>query len=656
MPRQSLTHAATTWQRELERFSSPMLLQLLESRQLMAGGPYLAAPPVYQGLPVNRPSHYDHQPSVMYDATEYDRPNFVDANHNGIPDRLYKMAWLGQYNTADPDAAPTDLKVGDRIYMSFSEDQQTWSVPQIVLNPSGGTNEPITADDHLMGAPSMLRIGSRYYMFYEAFSMCVAPINRFYSSTRGDNWVTNQIDLPANAGEPYAFERNLGYAPLYRKANTVPIYSCEVIYHLPGGDKMNRYLSRTRPVEGEHDGGTWSVRNNDEPVMWLYASDGSGRKAIGTWWDGAHWNTYATDNQLGDGVPGATPVEFLGYAAESLDGPDMTGCNQNRVMMATSPDGVAWTRFEGPARGGAVIVPQNEHTTSFNPSTYGLNEAYGSGYPTALLRDGYLELYFVDLDTLGIETGRRVRFPQDHIEQSAAWILARQEGNPSLTQVADGVSGDIKWSPLHHRYFASFVLTHTPGIGDTDPNFRQSATVIWSDADPDPNSPLSFPQDNQVVVPNDGRVAVWGGITGDVSGHTLDRPVGDSRTDFDFYFESYIAGGNPKYHTDIARTSFRLLTGDVGVLAGDANRDAMVDTKDFNTLAFNFSKPNMTFADGDFDTDSKVDSTDFNLFAGNYGKKQHSAAPVAASILSAAGPVFAAPAQSGISKDKDTIL
>jgi subtilisin family serine protease len=55
------------------------------------------------------------------------------------------------------------------------------------------------------------------------------------------------------------------------------------------------------------------------------------------------------------------------------------------------------------------------------------------------------------------------------------------------------------------------------------------------------------------------------------------------------------------------------------VLSGDTNRDRVVDTVDFNTLAANFGAGG-SFSAGDFNYDSVVDTTDFNLLAANFNK------------------------------------
>src|SRR5262249_31632635 len=166
---------------------------------------------------------------------------------------------------------------------------------------------------------------------------------------------------------------------------------------------------------------------------------------------------------------------------------------------------------------------------------------------------------FTDEDsTPGIDL-RRIRIPVGRIEDADAWTAARAPGDPSLTQPAP-YGSDIKWSPLQQRYFVSYLKTLTPQIQDpSDPAFRQPATTLCSDPTPAPAQPPPFPSGNEVVLPDGGRVAIWGGLLGDGLGHTLDHPDGsDPHTDLDLYFESYHRGfrnGAVTFDTDIAHAS-----------------------------------------------------------------------------------------------------
>lgn len=532
-------------------------LEPLEQRDLMSSAPLVVSGGEFAGMAISRggdsDGRYDLQPAVLYDPSDT-----LDANRNGIPDRLYKMWWLGRYQPGDPNPAPSNLLADDRIYIASSEDGVNWNGIQPVLKGSGGIRGEFSADDHLLGSPAVLKVGGKYYLFYEAYSTAATPLNRFYSFTRGDNWITNDKDLPTNPAEGYAFERNLGFAPWLVKAGTHPIYSGEVVY---SGGKHNRYLSSQPPFVGQRDGFQWSARAGGQPVFWLYDSYAPGRKAIYSFFDLTHSNTYATDNPLGD-TPNSVLVETLGYAAESLDGPDMIGSDQNRIVMATSTDGVNWTRFQGPMRGGAIIVPQNERTSHYNPGTWTIERGYGSGFPSVLERDGYLELYFTDAVTTPGQDLRRVRLPLSQIENPEAWRQARAPGAPGLNEFA-GSGGDLKWSPTLQRYFATYIRAETSNIPIDDPNYRQTAMVLWSDVNPDPNHAPTFPAGNGVdLAKGAGRQGAWGGLAADGLGHVLNQ-AGDR---LDVYFEAFRAGrqdyddrGPPVWDSDLAHAWVRFV-------------------------------------------------------------------------------------------------
>ena len=71
-------------------------------------------------------------------------------------------------------------------------------------------------------------------------------------------------------------------------------------------------------------------------------------------------------------------------------------------------------------------------------------------------------------------------------------------------------------------------------------------------------------------------------------------------------------------------------TWDFYSLAGDANRDRMVDTFDFNILAGNFGSGDK-FSLADFNYDNTVDSQDFTILVGKFGKRLPVASALAAS-------------------------
>jgi hypothetical protein len=603
------------------RRDTRLACESLERRELLTTvveTPFATLTADYLGGSVDRSDPFtgDAQPTILYDPQDT-----TDANGNGVPDRLFKMWWLGSYDGRSADLAPSHLHARDRIYFSSSEDGATWTQPRVVLKGTAGTlaSQGIEGDNHLVGSPAVLKLNGRYYMFYEAYANWATVVNRFYSAARNDNWITNggpqgwlsngYAGTP-QAGQPladwdgsYAFERPLGFAPSLPKAGTHAVYAGEVTY---SGGKINRYLTRDVPREGQFAGFAWRSLHDEvvsdasgtrfvpRPVLWLYDSPGPGRKALHSFWIPGGQNTFVTDNLHGDGVPGAVFVETLGYVAESLDGPDMIGSLQNRVMMATSTDGLNWTRFVGPARGGAVIAPQNElasaqgydlaaarrgghahANTLVDPAgadvpanwtneRWDIHRSYGAGYPSALERDGFLELYFTDaaeayspqLRGSPVDL-RRIRMPISQIENSQAWRDARAPGTPSLTQFA-GAGSDIKWSPYYQRYFVSYIHSATPGLDPTHPEFRQSPTLLWSDYQPDPNLPPVFPAENRMgyLETNfaDGAPRVWGnwgGIMGDGLGHTIDVGGATPHSALHVYYSAHPALTNSPHQADL---------------------------------------------------------------------------------------------------------
>jgi hypothetical protein len=509
-------------------------------------GPFDSMDVTYLGTSISRHNAYDLQPSVMYEPTD--------------PSRLYKMWWLGQYLQADGPA--------DRIYYSDSTDGDNWSTPLVVLQGQFGNGGYDATDDHLVGSPSVIRVElngrEKYYMFYESYGTWSTVINRLFSFARGDNWITN--GLANNAGmladweASYAFERHLGFAPVFAKSGAHPVYSCEVTYAANG--KTNRYLTKSSCRQGSDVNGNWRSLNGGNPIFWLYDNGGTGRKPLHTCWDGAHWNTFATDDAGCEGIQGATVVEELGYAASSLNSPDMVGSLQNRVALAASDDGIHWTRLRGAARGGAFIAPSNEMTNVYPHSCgdvnlnekWDIHRSYGSGYPGALVRDGYLELYFSDdsLEDIGVCTkppaGWRIRIPVQDIENPSAYI--------SADRVQVNYGSDIKWSPLFERYFSYTVKCKDPTVNPADPSFQQSAMLAWSA--PNVDVPTEFYTFNDLFPTNwnnstTGRWGEWGAIAGDALGNTLDFPQGDNVVDtpytaFHLFYSAIQSGLGLNYH------------------------------------------------------------------------------------------------------------
>ena len=476
---------------------------------------------------------YDLQPSVMYDAEDAARP--------------FKMWWHGQNPGANP---------GDAIYFAHSLDGQNWSAPTLVLTPQLGTGGDEWADDHLLGAMSTIKIGNTYYMFYEAYASWVTPINRFFNFSAGDTWTTH--GTPQNDGvidvTKDRWERALGVAWRYPKSYSAtdvshPIYAGEVIH---SDDKRDRFLSRT-PVITHTDvfGSQFSPMYNGDPVFHLFDSDGGdrGRKQIYEFFDPVNRNTFVTDDPNGDGIPQALLNESLGYAASNLDTIDMKYAMQNQVMMATSTDGVHFTRFRGAGHGGSVASPTNAYNNLFDFSATSQNgrprhafqdavfhwdiyRGYGSGFPAALVRDGNLELFFTD-DSLEpppvpIVPQRVFQIPVDQIENPQAYLDA------GPTRAGTYYGQDVKWSPLFRRYFYTNFKPDP-----ANPN-KWSPEVQWSNHFG--FDLFGFSERLPTFFGAEARGGGQGGLAGTPLGHTLDFP--DAPTPFSA-FHLYYAASHP---------------------------------------------------------------------------------------------------------------
>jgi hypothetical protein len=69
---------------------------------------------------------------------------------------------------------------------------------------------------------------------------------------------------------------------------------------------------------------------------------------------------------------------------------------------------------------------------------------------------------------------------------------------------------------------------------------------------------------------------------------------------------------------------------------GDADFSGKTDLLDFNVLAANFGKSNMTWRQGDFNYDGAINLSDFNLLAASFGQSAPTTAAPFAQFLSAA--------------------
>ena len=520
--------------RKNRRRFSPQF-ESLESKQLMTtvltpynGGefPFEHATADHMGTSIERANLYDLQPSIMYDESAPSSQRF-------------KMWWLGQ----DSALPPTP---NDRIYYAYSADGDNWSTPQIVLAPQHGASGVNWADDHLLGSPSVLKVDNLYYMYYETYAMAATPIQSFYSFTIGDSWATNGSPalVPADG---YNHFGALGIAPLYEKAGTRPIYAGQATY---AGGKRDRYWSLD-PVTTKTENGHLFQPLSNTPILYLYDSPAAGRKPIYQFFDLTHSNSFVTDSPTGNGIPNIAPAPgLIGYAAEDIDSPDMIGNHQNRIMMATSMDGINWNRIRGNARDGAIVEPRNPLVTQFDISTglspsgsYDLEYRYGSGYPVAIVRDDRLELYFSDdSEAVGLENWK-IDIDVNQIANPNAYSNADHPTAGNREWAFPGT--DMAWSPFFDRYFAtSFRL---------EPVHKNTPTLVWSNVTHstddahdsiwpwDPTLAFGHQFAEPIPTSNDGsaRLGSRGGLIRNHLGHTLDFPDhANPHTAFHIYYES----------------------------------------------------------------------------------------------------------------------
>lgn len=530
---------------------------------------------------------YDLQPTALYDPD------------SAAP---FKLWWLGQYRPGDVDLPPANLDADDRVYYAESADGESWTNIRVVLKGQAGTGGYDAANDHLLGSPSVLKINGTYYMFYEAYGTWATVVNRFCNAARDDMWTTNgapygvfdkggielgpdspTYDCDGGVSIPdwdprYSHESSLGFAPFLRKTGTHPIYSGEVTYR--GSGKINRFLTARGPARDEctpaekwrplHVGPAPALE--PIPVFWLYDDVAEDRVPCYACFDAQFSNSFVSLDpgceghgvpDVGAGMPGRD--HLLGFLATDLNGPDMYGSLQNRICLATSSDGINWTRVRGPARGGAMLAAYDESAREYphdcgGIETWDIHRSYGAGYPSALVRDGMLELYYGDDTEIPIgecirpPLGWRVTLPVSDILSNAAWTAAADR-----RQRSDTHSRDVKWSPLFRRYFIEGILAQPGNPGDCDSAFRQSAMLYWSEFDPNPATGPTWDETRrfQSLLPTQGegeqtRYASWGAILSDGLGHTLDYPNAQPPyTAFHLYYAGIQAGACGNGATDL---------------------------------------------------------------------------------------------------------
>ncbi|MDM8542052.1 hypothetical protein QUF90_13275 [Desulfococcaceae bacterium HSG9] len=379
-------------------------------------------------------------------------------------------------------------------------------------------------------------------MFYSGIANSARVINRYsgYSSGYIDTWTTSDYMVPSDWHTRYrnGYKKTLGFAPGAEKSGTHPIYSGQINHPLPNGSrKANRFLSKV-PIDYwnflPHDG--LISLNWNAPVFWLYDNPGPGRKELYQCFDD-NMDTFVTDR--GDCEGHGAQVGFprqnpLGYIDSQPNTGGMEGSLQYKILMATSDDGIHWTRFAGADSGGSIITPQYQDTNYFNINSNCCKSQDGKVrtmltdggalWPSATVRDGHLELYFHDNSMNSWANCRkpasrwRIRIPTTDIENAGAYLNAERQ------KLESGYGNDIAWSPMYNRYFIYSTKSDSQhSLGH--PDYKSTPMLAWSECNPDPSLPPTFPAQNRFedFFPNQpGRVASSGAITKGVGGQALD--------------------------------------------------------------------------------------------------------------------------------------
>jgi predicted GH43/DUF377 family glycosyl hydrolase len=220
---------------------------------------------------------------------------------SGINDGgVYKIWWC----TSNPDNPPGSA---DHIYYSTSTDPNglSWTTPQLVMNPAPFQQ---TCD------PSVVKVGSTYYMYYGAANGGINTAIYLATSSDGINWTkypnnTNPLPIIANTvnngsyglGQPsvlyvnnqfvmyYTNSLNIGTDGIYRATSFDGItFSGSTATNLVVADidikydtSLNRYImigggSPLQGVDGAYglawlhvssDGLTWTAANNSQYAL-----------------------------------------------------------------------------------------------------------------------------------------------------------------------------------------------------------------------------------------------------------------------------------------------------------------------------------------------------------------------------------------------------
>lgn len=266
----------------------------------------------FYGTVINK-SDYDYGPTIMKDGN------------------IYKMWWCGN---------PPTGEAGDHIYYANSSDGYHWSTPQVVLKPT-----PNSYDGRHTCDPTVVKVGSTYYMYYTAINGTQSNAMFLATSTDGVTWVkhpTNSAPEPILTSE--VDWKTIGYSHGYGVGESSVIYLNGRFYqfYLNSTSTFGSYgLMLAFSDDGEH----YTVANNNQPVF--------ATPKVSGWAMAANVDVKFID-KLG--------MFFLVIATDNMQG---------GIFWSVSNDSFSWL----PLNTSRTIVPPYTGICSHNPGLLG--DVYG---------------------------------------------------------------------------------------------------------------------------------------------------------------------------------------------------------------------------------------------------------------------------------------
>jgi hypothetical protein len=275
------------------------------------------------------------------------------------------------------------------------------------------------------------------------------------------------------------------------------------------------------------------------------------------------------------------------------------------------------TSYGSPSYYAQVMLSQNHGTTVVSDTVTG-----ASGLQTLVTRTG-TTYYLTVINTLGTDNTATVNL-------SGASAVAPMGSMTTLIASSSAATNSIA-NPTNIVPATSSITGLGSSFSHTFPS--NSITVLKFTASAQPvtaAATFEFETQQRLVINFSSDV----GDTIDASDvqvidQVTDLPVATNGFSYDPIANRATVGFSPailpsgSYQLSITSGPSSGLTGpytfNFFMLAGDANRDGVVNTADFTSLALNFNRDGMTWSDGDFNYDGKVNALDFNALATEYG-------------------------------------